>query len=132
MILDDQPAEAEIALTCAFMVELRGVEPRTSSMRTKRATNCATAPSASSGYPAGSVVDGPAVLEDLVEQPNLRLDVLVEDLAAGCGRLRRYRCRCRGWRPGPPLRRAWLHRVGRRRNRDRLPLAASLRRQLVP
>ena len=25
-------------------VELRGIEPRTSSMRTKRATNCATAP----------------------------------------------------------------------------------------
>jgi site-specific DNA recombinase len=30
----------------AVMVELRGVEPRTSSMRTKRATNCATAPDA--------------------------------------------------------------------------------------
>jgi site-specific DNA recombinase len=29
----------------ACLVELRGVEPRTSSMRTKRATNCATAPS---------------------------------------------------------------------------------------
>jgi len=28
----------------AEMVELRGIEPRTSSMRTKRATNCATAP----------------------------------------------------------------------------------------
>jgi len=31
----------------ATMVELRGIEPRTSSMRTKRATNCATAPSRS-------------------------------------------------------------------------------------
>ena len=27
-----------------FLVELRGIEPLTSSMRTKRATNCATAP----------------------------------------------------------------------------------------
>ena len=31
-------------LTCGNVVELRGIEPRTSSMRTKRATNCATAP----------------------------------------------------------------------------------------
>ena len=31
-------------------VELRGIEPRTSSMRTKRATNCATAP-----WPCGSL-----------------------------------------------------------------------------
>jgi len=40
----------------AVMVELRGIEPRTSSMRTKRATNCATAPSrvrcASDGCPS--------------------------------------------------------------------------------
>ena len=31
-------------LTCENMVELQGIEPWTSSMRTKRATNCATAP----------------------------------------------------------------------------------------
>ncbi len=31
-------------VTCENWVELRGIEPLTSSMRTKRATNCATAP----------------------------------------------------------------------------------------
>src|SRR3954467_9092581 len=61
---------------CGFSVELRGVEPRTSSMRTKRATNCATAPSACPRYPGGairdgSVVDRPAVLEDAVELAHL-------------------------------------------------------------
>src|SRR5450755_3814142 len=37
-------ADALRSLTCGNVVELRGIEPRTSSMRTKRATNCATAP----------------------------------------------------------------------------------------
>jgi hypothetical protein len=32
------------ALTCANVVELRGFEPLTYSMRTSRATNCAIAP----------------------------------------------------------------------------------------
>src|SRR4051812_37712351 len=62
------PKSAECEL---LLVELRGVEPRTSSMRTKRATNCATAPSASprladQRWPS-SVVDGPATLENLVQ-----------------------------------------------------------------
>ena len=48
MILTAQQPARGNALTCGDVVELRGVEPRTSSMRTKRATNCATAPSASS------------------------------------------------------------------------------------
>src|SRR5206468_3958847 len=70
------------------LVELRGIEPLTSSMRTKRATNCATAPGAGFRVPEeapsdsvldgpqrptglrgwrASVVDGPAPVEDVVE-----------------------------------------------------------------
>ena len=41
---DEWSANALRVLTCGNVVELRGIEPRTSSMRTKRATNCATAP----------------------------------------------------------------------------------------
>ena len=36
------------------VVELRGIEPLTSSMRTRRATNCATAPGGTGGSLAGS------------------------------------------------------------------------------
>ena len=34
----------DVGLTCTNSVELRGIEPLTFSMRTRRATNCATAP----------------------------------------------------------------------------------------
>ena len=41
---DDAARSFTYPLTWANRVELRGIEPLTSSMRTKRATNCATAP----------------------------------------------------------------------------------------
>ncbi len=37
-------------LNCTFSVELRGIEPLTFSMRTRRATNCAIAPWSPVGY----------------------------------------------------------------------------------
>ena len=41
----------KVALTCSNLVELRGFEPLTYSMRTSRATNCAIAPdTGSTGY----------------------------------------------------------------------------------
>ena len=41
-------------LTCSQIVELRGIEPLTYSMRTSRATNCAIAPGAGSRLPAAA------------------------------------------------------------------------------
>jgi hypothetical protein len=38
------PQHTVRALTCSILVELRGFEPLTYSMRTSRATNCAIAP----------------------------------------------------------------------------------------
>jgi hypothetical protein len=42
--LSQQGPDSNVRIGAFDVVELRGIEPRTSSMRTKRATNCATAP----------------------------------------------------------------------------------------
>ena len=80
-------------LTCTYLVELRGFEPLTFSLRTRRATNCATAP---------------------VRRRATRWETLAPDpraLPIGPGRVRNRR------RGGPSPRRGGCARPGPRRAR---------------
>ncbi len=57
------------AFHCTNVVELQGIEPWTSSMRTKRATNCATAPNADLSANLGEQYQRPAGSQDTSGAP---------------------------------------------------------------